>query len=633
MKATLHIDEVKYNAKPNGRQVMNRIKKGDNVVDAEPTQLLEAVTSGQTVVLGKFSPAPFVEDGKLIQQSYFMLDFDNKDENGERFQDERYTSYDSMVNDSFIKENALFIYTTFSHTEGHDRFRIAFKSNKPMTTEEEVKNLYAWLFSKYPTADVKAGSARRLFYGGKGTHTIFNLENTLPEAETVVEAPKASKKRTTSKKVESVVVKKKPVKKLPTLLREDGTLPTVINNSMVEMIQNGEISAIREHLNVERTVFPTIFVAIEHLIRLPLSSILGLQDDTNLYDIFHSEKTPSARIYKDKNGIERYHCFSESSEFDSLNIVELVQYVKQVQYHEAVMFLMAMFDIEIKVEEDVQRIYNQLDMFIHVLSDVEVLDKHYKDLKKFIGRSRPTAIGILELIRRNTFIDRTTGKQRVAIIFSLDTIASKIGRGRDSVENTINKLKFLEVIKSVPDNEIPANLLEDMNKNKERHQLNRSENYKARRTNMLEVKLDDNILSKANDTAMFANENRFNAESLKERAVGATVSVEKHNEMFVQDKKDVALTKERKKIVDSMVKATQRLLNKHGYVNDEMMGNALKQAYKRSKKWADEQVRAFRSVVLEQLDLTAIANNKDTRKEHNLPSTLKGRKVYIKEVA
>ena len=86
---------------------------------------------------------------------------------------EGYLSYSEILNDEFIKNNASFVYTTPSHTDEWNRFRIFFVLKNPITDKEKHKKLIRILTSYYQ-ADEAATSNTQVFLVQKMQKILFS---------------------------------------------------------------------------------------------------------------------------------------------------------------------------------------------------------------------------------------------------------------------------------------------------------------------------------------------------------------------------------------------------------------------------------------------------------------------------
>lgn len=87
------------------------------------------------------------------------------------------TLSDALAHEWVTKYAAL-VYTTWSHTETHNRFRIVFQLNRLITDVEEMRAAFIGLIRKFG-GDQACKDVCRIFFGNKGGEQ-FILGNTLP---------------------------------------------------------------------------------------------------------------------------------------------------------------------------------------------------------------------------------------------------------------------------------------------------------------------------------------------------------------------------------------------------------------------------------------------------------------------
>ena len=120
----LMLDTTAYTEKPKGFEIGSISKRiVNNPVDINVEELATALGNGKTIV-----PATFRKIGGDIRRSIenwesqqvIALDFDEG------------LTLEEAYNNAFFRENAAFMYTTFSHTEEHHKFRVVFVLDEPV---------------------------------------------------------------------------------------------------------------------------------------------------------------------------------------------------------------------------------------------------------------------------------------------------------------------------------------------------------------------------------------------------------------------------------------------------------------------------------------------------------------------
>lgn len=163
------IDYQKFTEKPAHTDIPsinNRIATQRKTVTQE--DFAEMVgENGQTTVLATMDGKRKAEN--MVQQQVVALDFDNTkiiDGKKVRTEGDEYAHIGSIFHDAWVKQNASFIYTTFSHEKDWHRFRVVFFLDQPLVNNNQVEKIYEWLMDKFPLADKANKDSSRLFFGG-----------------------------------------------------------------------------------------------------------------------------------------------------------------------------------------------------------------------------------------------------------------------------------------------------------------------------------------------------------------------------------------------------------------------------------------------------------------------------------
>lgn len=609
----IHTDGVRHSVKPK----TNLDKKTSRVQEVTPEQFKGVLTNGMTVCLAEFSTSyPWEEGAEFVQQQYFMLDFDNYEvinKEKVKFTDNRYLSFEEAKENRFLQENAIFMHKTFSDAQGHDRFRVAFKLDTPMTEVSEALKVNMGLLKVFPNADANCKDVRRISYGGKQEHHVFNYDNVLKHASLGTQAPVLNTKQESSNSFENSAE----------LTTSHDT------HEIVSMIANGEISELQEKLNITGITYPSVYVVKAQLKKIDMAEMFNVPLGINFCDIFHEESNPSARIYKNGNGEYVYTCFSASNKYAG-DIISVIQRIRECQYHEAIEFLICMFNITIKVNEDVQRIHNQLDLVISLLEDVNTLKKEYPDVHKtFINpKNRSYCRQILQLFRNHIFIDYQTGEQQVAITMSVDTIMYMLScKSRQTINDALIKLRTIGLIKSLDDTEVPQHVLVKMRDSQLKRNLDLG--HFTNRTNMHSCDIQENMLGVVSKGCGEYREKRITIATMSNKGIGLAMGEEKRKETFVHDQNKQILSPKVQKQVDSLIKYMNAFITKQGYACDAEVIAKFNQGFKLGSK-AKAIYDELRSGMIAQGNFQVVQNNKANRSAHGIEKRMQGGHFYIK---
>lgn len=158
----------------------------DSVLDK--TDNFEALTNGYKQVLGTVSDiASMIRKGYAISagnmlnfpnlkrtkknfsnSQIVLIDIDNSriDEKGRKVYCQELTLSQALEH-PFIKEFASLIYTTKSHSESWNRFRVLFILPFPITVASQYEKVVRKLLKAFPAADSSCTDAMRVFYGNQ----------------------------------------------------------------------------------------------------------------------------------------------------------------------------------------------------------------------------------------------------------------------------------------------------------------------------------------------------------------------------------------------------------------------------------------------------------------------------------
>ncbi|MBN8199179.1 hypothetical protein [Bacillus sp. NTK034] len=447
----LLIDTTSYCEKPKGYEIgkiSNRIIKKSVEVNVE--ELAKEIGKGKT-----FVPATFREiQGQLRRsnenwesQQVIALDFDE----GLRLEE--------AYNDQFFQENAVFLYTTFSHTEEKHKFRVVFVLDEPLYEYKHFQAIINDLLTRYPYADKSCKDGSRLFYGGKKV-VPFNYENRLLLSDFKLQTPLQDIEYNLNNMSRNRVP--------PTQL--------VSRPTNVQLILERDVRKLQQRLKV-KPVALTSNEVINYLKNQDLRNFLGVKKTGNFIDIFHEENEPSSSIFKSKSGSGHwlYKCFSANHQFAG-TILHIVQKLLSCSSVEAKRFLMEVYMVTIYESEAVKEFKESIDIYKELLRSEDLEEIHPYFYKVF------SRYGHLQDLY--TLLDLTkeyiTGDSDPRIVFyhSIRTLAKHFGRSVPATGTRLNFLSLFNVTRKLNEAEIPDDLLSyQKNSKRVNHYQYRSSTY------------------------------------------------------------------------------------------------------------------------------------------------------------
>jgi hypothetical protein len=213
------------------------------------------------------------------------------------------------LNDPFIKDNALLIYTTPNHTEESHRFRIVFRLCRVISDASEMRAAYIGA-ARILGGDIACRDACRLFFGSKGSNPII-FGNELPDHELEKMIALGRMKRVAEHGAD-----KRGVAMNPAVQRFEQALE---ENQMIELA-NGRMIPLKEaHARAS--------------IKCPV----------------HHDRNPSALVVTNRNGVNGVHCKKccasfwpqsvQWKKFEKFDFFRSEQIVRELQHAEDPFYL------------------------------------------------------------------------------------------------------------------------------------------------------------------------------------------------------------------------------------------------------------------------------------------------------
>lgn len=597
MKLKLYVHNEGFKVKPEGKKIgFISTDIINHEVEVTVQELAKQVGElGKTTVLALMNGKRNKEN--MVEQQVIMIDFDNTklvkvNGKNEKFVTEgsEYTSIQDVLNNEFVKNNASFIYKTLSYKENWEKFRVVFVLDRKLTNLDEVYNVYEYLFTIFPNADVACKDSSRIFFGGTETIEI-NFENNL-ETESI---PFVLKKVETKKvKVDKQVVKKaKEVEKKVEKTFAQGSLPVHF------LIKQGKKEEVAKKLSVYKGNFNSELQAKQYLKSLDMSVLLGIEYKKSFLDIFETESKPSASIFETQAGTSIY--MNHATNFKG-DIVHVVGKLLKVKYDVALNYLFDVCEIKIIETDDIKLIRKEIEMFNH-----ELLSEDFKELYPhasfYLNRYKTDVVSILTIFKENVCEDEN-GVARILNWASVRTLSKQLcdsERQASKVTRILNLLTYLKVINKLQDNEIPKFVLSKL---KQTQNLNK----RKMRSNVFEVNLLDNeFLQSLNEQCKEMRQNGFTMRGFSKEYVERTHGVETAREVFVQDKKKIS--KKSNKMVMDIHKVVNEMIQEQGYAIEKDVMTKIQKKYK-SKGFTEIK---YKQAVSEMLDLYCLERKRLTK--------------------
>ncbi|EOB3360543.1 hypothetical protein ACIJDL_001905, partial [Enterococcus faecium] len=471
----VYLDNQQFNKKPKNQEIgiiTNKIYKQKANLDLRDLAK-EIAEKGKTVMLATYIAN--LKQSELEQQSLLMLDFDNQDK------DNQFTLEQALA-DRFIRDNACFLYRTFSDSEAVDKFRVVFALDNALDTANEVIMAYRYLLSKYTQADQRTKNPNRLFFGSNSGFIEINFENRLKKAEVIKE------------KVEKV-------KKYEVNIAKEFEI--IDNTYVFELIKDKQFKQAREILAVkykDTNVINNQFkneTSINHFFKseVDMLEFLDLPIKKSFNCIVFEDNKPSAGVYKSETGTQIYHNFANNYRAD---LVRLVAKLADITAFEAIELLMYLTDSSLITDTLIQRQIRTVDYLINNLENPD-LSTLYPTTYKFLNRNLEEITAMLKIVSEYKYID-SDGKVKIMSYLTVDTLTKQINyrvkHKHITKETTVKCMSLLTLtdilIKEKIEN-VDKQLLENIDKSRIKNNENESLTKYKRYPNFLSIAEEANL--------------------------------------------------------------------------------------------------------------------------------------------
>lgn len=514
----------------------------------------ELSVNGKTVVLAELSENKLSKMIPIVEQEVVMLDFDNKDENN------LYTIED-LEADTFMQENASFIYRTFSDIYSEvDKFRVVFHLDKLVAENQEIEQIYQALFKKYPQADSSVGQTSRLFFGSNSGYEVIDWDNRLDTKSLLID--------------ENVVDSNSLEVLSGEMLNENTPIYLLLKYKRYDLVKQ---KLGNEHSNI----FPDDITASNYFKTRDMREFLEISDENPFYDIFHEEDNPSASVYFAKDiQIYMYKCFSESNPFHGDIVKVLKEYLGFRSFSEVMDLLIEVTNSEISYLSEIgqaKRDYNDLRDQLRY----KQLKNNYPEVYSYLNRYEDEVIEIMDIMFDFTYLDKTTGKLQYLNYLSLDRITKYVNdrlhkkNSKTKISNIMNLIIVMEMVTKLPPSELPKELKEQLIDKQQ------SDSQQIRTSNVYKPSID---LAHVYEIAKKLKRNNVTINSLGFEVVYRLFGLEKAKQDFpqayspledrnliVMSEKDSNLPKKNVDFENLVVKILFRELKKKGYIFEETL--------------------------------------------------------------
>lgn len=584
----LHLDNKKHQVKPVDsftlKSMHERICK--TVSDVTPKELAKSLAHGQTMVLGVMKDSRR-KKANMIYQEVVALDFD-----------EGITLKEIQEHD-FIKSNASFVYTTFSHTEDKNKFRVVFILESKLTNNEQVTSVYNELFNMFPTADIACKDSSRFFFGGR-EYIEIDFDNKL-NAKNLVELPKDSPIQERHEQVE---------------------LELVVDNTKVEdinikptwwLIRHGHDDLVKTRLSRYKATAHHQATAMEYVKSLNMGEVLDLPNERNFNDLFTQDANPSANVYKLQDSdvwLYTRHSSDKDKQFTG-SILEVVAKLKKTHFMGALLYLIDVMEITFEATTEIKRLINEIEIYSALLLSKD-LKETYPHVAKIFRDGRTNyasdVIQILQIAKNNVI--EVEGEIRMISQLSTRELAERIHGTQNKkkrIQTVLNLMSTTDWITKLSTDDLPQAIKDKL------VEYQRANNRKYRK-NVIEFKyLGTDFFGNLNNTCEVMLDKGFTARAtLTKEGLQNTFGSSEANKVFNQDT-ERKISQLSNDVETEAIHFIMEMIKLNGYVEERAVIEHLSNFI--GKSLSDYKFKQLRSKIVEGYGLERVNLNKTLKKE------------------
>jgi len=638
---------------------MCKKRKGIEIREVTIPQLVELIGKGHTVYSSFVIALPnekgiltFSDDGFLYTYMFFV-DVDNtyEDENKQKkkLPPHQYLPLSECLR--MLEEKGLtptFIYHTFSSTPEHERYRICWVINEPVTDREQKYNLHKKLMSLFVkggavACDTSCIDLSRLFYGGN-IHSAPGNILSIQEIESLDIHP-LIEEGTGSKKKERAAANIHPQNNHG---QSQGS-GYHLNTPEYWALKQGDPQTLRAILqtklsnqtrtvNLEEKAYSVLSLLFgcnsqsyqeplpseEIVPYVPLHLFLGVELKQKFNCLFHDDKDPSANVFKTKEGKVRYHCFGCEKTLDT---VEFIKELNKWSYRKVYEFLGEVIGVELESEWRLNKKKHLLNEGRYIMGDL--FKKHYPQVYSYLDRSN--AFPVLEtLIHFILEHGINMGNDKLCIFLPLSRLRGlmkdkgyKTGIGRTQLHKKIKILCHLGFLDTLADKEIPEEFLKEATG----YQKAKGNKYRASFYGIPEW--GHHLYQEATEQIEDDKKKHFRKSTgISREKMIRTFGKEEADKHFVQDR-DKGRYKGVERFYALFEEKAVEYLTTHGFVYEKDVLNEIKEYKEKTKlRYAETVAPTFYKL----FGLENVRVNKKTRKQHRIPENIPSNSiVWVKK--
>ncbi|QSQ09776.1 DNA primase [Koleobacter methoxysyntrophicus] len=643
MKIKIMIDNIKYNNKPQGKEIgsiVKRLSNNKNITKLSVEELANKIIEGYTV-----KPAICGRKQKEWQeQQVFMIDIDKG-----------LTIEKAIERSREINIIPAFIYTSFSHTEDNHKFRLVFISDEVITNINEALAIQHVLNSLF-SADEHCKNLNRIYFGGRSIvyesySSVINVREILNKYSDIWYNERLGKKSDYNNRYKNNIYylsRKNPYKQtndnnnikyinisctkkphnnnkynnnISINIVGEKTLDDYYN---IKAIKDKNIQYLKSVLNVKKEIILQNEQELYDYIKkeINLIELLNIDNFNNFRCIIHNDNNPSAGIIQDDDGTYIYHCFGCGFKG---NIIHVVQALTNEKTYKVIEFIKEIYNIKVKKTDWQKEQIAILEANKQMLLNGD-FEKYYPNVYKLIKRYIPQLITMIDIAIMNVRDENFTDNEGNIVFFiSNSELANLLNSKSNKRINQRNVLfAFLKLLKKLDKDEIPEKDLKKALEIQKKYKHNNIVNYFS----IGDYDIYRMKESEKRATMWYAK--NMSMTGLSYEGIYRTFGKEIANELYPQYKKKVIKTEEGYKEIDrttskasdertnDIIKIIFHLINSKRYATEKEVIEILQSKY--GKILTQVQLKRSLQEILYIYNLKRIRCNKEIKEQLGITS-------------
>jgi hypothetical protein len=622
MKIKCMLDKFEYETKPQGVEIgkiTNRLYTSQVEIEIEElaNSLVKGCTFKPSLLNGK-------KESDWMEQNLYALDFDEN------------TTIETELNR--CKElNILpcFVYTSFSHTQEHHKFRLVFCTNEVINYYDTAKELQLTLMNIFDNCDEKCKNLSRLYFGGK--ELIYTNFDSRIDYEKILDKYKIE----TIESISSREIKEVKIDKVPLINNissnhtiqylSGGTSPIQENTKEkyynIKAIRERNVEYLKEKLNLPKVTVTNGREFSDYVCSYNLGKLLEFKYPSSIKCIFHNDNNPSAGIFKTDDGHYIYNCFGCGVKYNIINVIERLGKFKSRR--KTLKFIQEVFNVEY-IESEWQKEQKEVlqDNIDFILSgEFESLcPTTYKNIKNNIE----FLLKLHNIAKNNVYHENLTDSEdNIAFFASNKFLCKEMGLSENSSKEISKKnvlLQYHGLINKLSDEEIPLEML----KRSQAININK-QNKKEKRINVFSIpSYNTELFVDVENQGEQWKDNGYTMKGLSREMFYRTEGEEITNKLYPQykevyDNNEKAIVKRTTSDLsnlrtDKIVEYLFDVLNSQGYVTERYLIDELSSdgELNTTKSEAEKQVKKSIKEIMDSYGLKKIKCNKSVKEKYKV---------------